>query len=220
MAAARQRLGADALRGLRACVLLLLAATTVTLFSGERVVEPPSRLPTERPAAHPNSGERRAALPRAAALPAPAAPGASADNTRCFVCHANYEDEPLSVTHATNNIGCIRCHGVSSPHSTDEDGLTAPDRMFRKELLRLNCLTCHDWVKLIASDKTKLDRADLKDKPDHQAVLEGRVRDKRFCTDCHGEHRMYFRTRTWDKRSGVLVAKDGTPRMLPATPLK
>ncbi len=151
--------------------------------------------------------------------PPPAPPtGPVADNSRCFVCHANYEEEALSVTHAKANVGCIRCHGVSSPHSTDEDGLTAPDRMFRKEVLRLNCLTCHDWMRLIASDKTKVGRTDFQEKPDHLAVLEGRVRDKRYCTDCHGEHRMYYRTRAWDKRSGVLTAKDGTPRMLPAAP--
>jgi hypothetical protein len=144
--------------------------------------------------------------------------GPVADNSRCLVCHANYEDEALSVTHAKGNVGCIRCHGQSSRHSTDEDGLTAPDRMFRKEVLRLNCLTCHDWVKLVASDQAKVGRADLKEKPDHQAVLQGRVRDKRFCTDCHGEHRLYHRTRVWDKRSGLLVAKDGTPRMLSAAP--
>ncbi len=52
--------------------------------------------------------------------------GPVADNSRCLVCHANYEDEPLSVAHAKANLGCVRCHGVSSPHSTDEDGLTAP----------------------------------------------------------------------------------------------
>jgi hypothetical protein len=139
-----------------------------------------------------------------------------ANNTRCFVCHANYEDEPLSVIHGTNNISCIRCHGECSPHSTDEDGLTAPDRMFRKSIIRFNCLSCHDWVKLVATDKQKVNRADLPEKPNHQAVLDGTARDKPFCTDCHGEHRMFFRTRAWDKRTGVLVSKDGTPRMLPA----
>lgn len=160
------------------------------------------------------------AMPALLGAAPPVLAGPLADNSRCLVCHANYEDEPLSVTHAKGNIGCVQCHGQSSPHSTDEDGLTAPDRMFRKGTLRFNCLGCHDWVGLVASDKTKLSRADLAEKPDHLAVLEGRAREKRFCTDCHGEHRMYFRTRTWDKRTGVLTAKDGTPRMLPATPAK
>jgi len=201
---------------------LLIAGATITLPSGEQASPPDLTLPRPaqfQPPATPASLQA-AGTPAPPYQPPPAPPaGSTADNSRCFVCHANYEDEALSLTHAKANVGCIRCHGVSSPHSTDEDGLTAPDRMFRKEVLRLNCLTCHDWLKLIASDKTKASRTDLVEKPDHQAVLEGRVRgDKRFCTDCHGEHRMYYRTRAWDKRSGVLTAKDGTPRMLPATP--
>ena len=164
------------------------------------------------------SGEpREPASPWAVPAVAPAPTGPVADNSRCFVCHANYEEEPLSVAHAKANIGCVRCHGVSSRHSADEDGLTAPERMYPKAWVRLNCLGCHDWVKLVESDKSKQARADLKEKPDHKAVLEGTVGEKRFCTDCHGEHRMFYRTRGWNKRSGVLVFKDSTPRMLPAS---
>lgn len=54
-----------------------------------------------------------AAAPNPDAPPPPASP--IADNSRCFVCHANYEEEPLSVSHAKANIGCVRCHGNSSP---------------------------------------------------------------------------------------------------------
>jgi hypothetical protein len=147
--------------------------------------------------------------------PAPPPPRA-ADNSRCFVCHANYEEELLSAVHAKANVGCVQCHGHSSPHSTDEDGLTAPDRMYPKAHIRLNCLTCHDWVKLVQNDLVRTNRVDLKDKPDHRAVLEGRVSEKRFCTDCHGEHRMFYRTKGWDKRTGVLLFKDGIPRMVPS----
>ena len=106
----------------------------------------------------------------------------------------------------------IRIHGESSPHSTDEDGLTPPNFMFAKSRIRFHCLGCHDWVKLVASDKN---RSDHKDKPDHQAVLDGTVKDKKFCTDCHGpEHRLSHRTRVWDKKTGRLLLKDGTPRMV------
>lgn len=146
----------------------------------------------------------------------PASPnGATADNRRCFVCHANYDffDEPLAFSHAKANIGCVRCHGESTRHSADEDGLTPPDRMFARSRIRFNCLGCHDYAKLVATDAAKRDRADLKEKPDHQAVLDGRS-EKRFCTDCHGEHRLAHRTRVWDKRTGQLTYKDSTPRML------
>lgn len=154
---------------------------------------------------------------------AAAAQSAPADNSRCYVCHANYdsEEETLTFVHARVGIGCVRCHGDSSPHSTDEDGLTPPDRMFPKSRIRFNCLGCHDWVKLVASDKTRADRADLQTKPDHQAVLAGTTSDKKFCTDCHGsEHRLSHRTRIWDKKTGQLLSRDATPRMLtePASP--
>jgi len=192
---------------------LLLAGSTISVLSGG----PGPQTPAPPAAAQPAPPAARRPIPPYVPPPAPA-PGAGADNSRCFVCHANYQDEALSLTHAKANVGCTRCHGLSAAHSTDEDGLTAPDRMFRKQVLRLNCLTCHDWLELIASDRTNALRTDLPIKPDHQAVLERRVRDKPFCTDCHGEHRMYYRTRAWDKRSGVLIAKDGTPRMLHATP--
>lgn len=134
-----------------------------------------------------------------------------------MVCHANYDadEERLTAVHARAGIGCVRCHGESSPHSTDEDGLTAPDRMFPKSQIRFHCLGCHDWARLVASDKARAGRAQLKDPPDHQAVLDGTARTKRFCTDCHGpDHRLSHRTRLWDKKTGRLLSKDATPRMV------
>ncbi len=149
-----------------------------------------------------------------ASVPAPKGP--VADNSRCFVCHANYDfnEEKLVFTHAQADIGCVRCHGESSRHSTDEDGLTAPDRMYPLPYVRFNCLGCHDAVKLVASDQTKQNRTDLKEKPDHQSVLDGTAREKKFCTDCHGEHRLSHRTRKWDKRTSKLIYRDSTPQML------
>ncbi|MCX6923535.1 MAG: hypothetical protein NT154_10055 [Verrucomicrobia bacterium] len=34
----------------------------------------------------------------------------------------------------------------------------------------------------------------------------------------HDQHRMNYRTKGWNKRSGVLVFKDGIPLMLPNAP--
>lgn len=146
-----------------------------------------------------------------------AAKGPPADNSRCFVCHANYDlnDEKLALGHAQAGIGCVRCHGESSPHSTDEDGLTAPDRIYPQSHIRFNCLGCHDSTRLVASDKTKLNRVDLKEKPDHLAVLNGTSKDKKICTDCHGEHRLGYRTRKWNKRTKLLIYRDATPQMIP-----
>ena len=44
----------------------------------------------------------------------------AADNSRCFVCHANYMQEEIAVTHAKANIGCAHCHGASDAHIADE----------------------------------------------------------------------------------------------------
>lgn len=163
--------------------------------------------------------------PPASARPVATGQRVPADNSRCYVCHINYdsEEETLTFLHARVGIGCVRCHGDSSRHSSDEDGLTAPDRMFAKSHIRFNCLGCHDWVQLVANDKTRLDRPDLQAKPDHQAVLDGIAPDRKFCTDCHGlQHRLSHRTRIWDKKTGQLLAKDATPRMLtePTSPAR
>ncbi len=128
---------------------------------------------------------------------APTGPGA--DNSRCQVCHLNFMQEAITVVHARTNIGCATCHGPSDAHIADESWAsggngTPPDIFYRKSLSRFSCLGCHNWVNLVESDKK---RTELKDKPDHQAVLDGTNREKRFCTDCHGQHRMVKRKCKW-----------------------
>ncbi len=128
---------------------------------------------------------------------APAGPGA--DNSRCQVCHLNFMQEAITVVHSRTNIGCATCHGPSDAHIADESWAsggngTAPDIIYRKSLSRFACLNCHNWVNLVQSDKKKTER---KEKPDHQAVLDGTNREKRFCTDCHGQHRMVNRKCKW-----------------------
>ncbi len=128
---------------------------------------------------------------------APTGPGA--DNSRCQVCHLNFMQEAITVVHARTNIGCATCHGPSDAHIADESWAsggngTPPDIFYRKSLSRFACLGCHNWVKLVESDQKK---TELKDKPDHQAVLDGTNHEKRFCTDCHGQHRMVKRKCKW-----------------------
>lgn len=161
--------------------------------------------------AAPGSPATAVASSTVAAVP----PGLVANNHRCFVCHANYDfdEEVLVFSHAKANVGCVQCHGESTRHSADEDGLTPPDRMFPKGHIRFNCLGCHDWIKLVASDRAKLERTDLAEKPDHQSVLDGTAA-KKLCTDCHGDHRLGHRTRVWDKKTGQLLRRDATPALL------
>jgi hypothetical protein len=124
------------------------------------------------------------------------AKGAVANNSRCLVCHINFEDEELAVTHAKADIGCVKCHGESKAHSADEDNVTPPDIMFPRPKLNAACLKCHPAAKLSQV---------------HKPVLSGAETKNKHCTDCHGEHLMSHRTRNWDKATGKLLPKPTGP---------
>jgi hypothetical protein len=113
--------------------------------------------------------------------------GPVADNSRCHVCHINYADEALALVHARADISCEQCHGPSDAHCSDEDNITPPDIMYPTAEINPSCKGCH---------------------PDGK--LGGR---KKYCTECHGEHRLEHRTRRWDKATGVLI-EDDKVRML------
>ncbi|MBN1845580.1 MAG: hypothetical protein JW810_07845 [Sedimentisphaerales bacterium] len=112
--------------------------------------------------------------------------GPAADNSRCYVCHINFDGEALTATHARGNVGCEDCHGASNAHCSDEDNITPPDRMFAKASINSFCRSCHPSAKLGAG--------------------------KDYCVQCHGTHRLEHRTRTWDKQTGELI-KDDKVRM-------
>ncbi|MBM4018795.1 MAG: hypothetical protein FJ288_10780 [Planctomycetes bacterium] len=141
----------------------------------------------------PPTAATTAASPGASSSAAP--PRRVADNDRCHVCHVNFGEEVLSVSHAANNIGCERCHGPSDEHCSDEGNITAPDIMFAREKIGAACKECHPdpmermvldaryclFVPLTAEEKAKV------------------------CTDCHGSHRANVRTVRWDKATGKLI---------------
>ena len=146
-----------------------------------------------------------AAPPKAAQGPA-AKPPHPADNSYCYVCHANYEDESLVHGHQVVGVGCEKCHGPSTKHSGDEDNITPPDRMFAHADVDRFCITCH------AEDKLR--KNDI-----HKEWLQDEVRDD-TCNDCHGRfHHLAVRTRRWDKKTGKLIADDGVRMMTGATAL-
>lgn len=107
---------------------------------------------------------------------------AARENTACFVCHANFQEEKLTTLHAAADVGCTRCHGKSYAHRNDENHTTAPDKMFGADEIRAFCRTCHP--------KGDPEKRDLQKKP---------------CTDCHGSHRLKVRSVRWDKRTGQLI---------------
>jgi len=124
-----------------------------------------------------------------------------ADNSYCYVCHVNYKSEDITKIHAKKGIGCEACHGMSDNHSSDENGLTAPDRMFARDKITAYCTTCHspDTLRKIESHR--------------QFVFTDNPEIRKVCMECHGTHRLENRTRQWNKETGVLIWKDGSPIM-------
>ena len=113
--------------------------------------------------------------------------GPIADNSRCFVCHINYMQEDIAVAHARRHIGCAHCHGESDEHIADESwasggGGTAPDKMYTRQMINPFCLGCHSKEKLSEEPHKTLfaDSGDMK-----------------YCTDCHGDHRLKDRKCKW-----------------------
>lgn len=109
-----------------------------------------------------------------------------ADNSRCFVCHLNYEQEEIAVVHAREGYGCAYCHGPSDAHIADESWAsggngTPPDIMYRPHEVIPACLKCHD---LSASD------------PACHCEFP-KLPEKKSCTDCHGSHRLKSRKCHW-----------------------
>ena len=113
--------------------------------------------------------------------------GSMANNSRCFVCHINYMQEDIAVTHARVNIGCANCHGDSDEHIADEswasgENGTAPDIMYPRTKINPFCMGCHPKDKI--------------DTEQHKPLIAGTINEM-YCTDCHGEHRLTNRKCKW-----------------------
>lgn len=121
-----------------------------------------------------------------------------ADNSACFVCHGNYQEEPFVLAHAKDDVGCVDCHGQSHDHRNDEDNITPPDTMYAPADIAPGCAKCHEThdapaAKVIARWKERCPA-----KTDPKSLV---------CTDCHGEHRLKFRTVWWNKKTGELIVR-------------
>jgi len=125
------------------------------------------------------------------------------DNSPCFVCHANFEDESLSTRHFKAKIGCVDCHGESLAHRSDENNTTPPDRMYSREDIEPACKQCHNTHNASAREVVEVYLKRCRDITDPEKLT---------CTNCHGRHRMNHRTIIWDKRTGKLIpASDSSP---------
>lgn len=125
--------------------------------------------------------------------------GSADDNYWCYVCHMNYQIEPLALRHAKAGVGCSKCHGKSAKHTADEDGVIPPQKMFARIEINTSCLTCH-------KEYTESNEICLY-QPDGLAATDAGPSQ---CTDCHGKHQLANRSRKWDKATGQLLWRDGT----------
>ena len=129
----------------------------------------------------------------------------SADNSFCYVCHVNYDEENLVTIHEPVGVGCETCHGISDSHSEDEDNITPPDIMFPTAQIIPFCMECHQ-------------KADLLEEDSHDELFAEDAEADLTCMKCHGkDHHLKVRTRRWDKLTGKLIWDDGV-RMMEESP--
>jgi hypothetical protein len=122
-----------------------------------------------------------------------------ADNSACYVCHGNFQDESMVAVHAKENIGCVKCHGTSLAHRNDEDNVTAPEKMFAPIRIDSACRQCHEDHIAPARKVIAMFQARFPPNTDPKRIV---------CTDCHGEHRLKVRSVRWDKDTGKLLERN------------
>lgn len=134
-----------------------------------------------------------------------------ADNGACFVCHGNYQEEPFALWHAKADVGCADCHGKSHDHRNDEDNITPPDTMYAPADIAPACANCHETHDAPAAEVIARWQQRCPAKTDPEKLV---------CTDCHGQHRLKFRTVWWDKKTRKLVRRKEGQRTKAAVDLK
>ncbi|HIQ20932.1 MAG TPA: hypothetical protein EYH34_06825 [Planctomycetes bacterium] len=120
------------------------------------------------------------------------------DNSACYVCHGNYEEESLVLTHGKKKVGCIDCHGTSYAHRNDEDNVTPPDKMFPPDAIDPMCRECHTAHDVPARKVIQRWQERCPQKTDPARLV---------CTDCHFQHRLRLRTVRWNKKTGQLLIR-------------
>lgn len=129
----------------------------------------------------------------------PPTPRAAAENVPCWVCHANFREEPLAVQHAAGDVACVDCHGPSYAHRNDENNTTPPEVMYPADRIDPACQKCHATHDVPARQVIARWLQISPNKTDPQAIV---------CTDCHGKHRLRHRSVRWDPRTGRLLSPE------------
>jgi len=121
-----------------------------------------------------------------------------ADRPLCFDCHIDFKKEPFVAKHMAAGVDCMKCHGDSDEHAGDEESLMPPQIMFVKSVVNASCTVkgCHTKEK-------------MKQEIGHRPFYAKAHPEKKYCTDCHGKHRIDKRKRKWDKKTRKLIWRDG-----------
>jgi formate-dependent nitrite reductase cytochrome c552 subunit len=120
------------------------------------------------------------------------------DNSACYVCHGNYEQESLVLTHGREDVSCVACHGESVDHRNDEDNITPPDTMYDLAAIDPKCKECHETHDAPAREVVRRWQERCPKKTDLKQIV---------CTDCHFDHRLPFRNVRWNKKTGELLPR-------------
>jgi hypothetical protein len=172
------------------CLLMLVLSAAIVVGTGceqMEATENPGTSTDSKPSKKTITGEEPLLLLDDSEEELVTPTGPVADNSRCFVCHFNYMQEDIAVTHARANIGCAHCHGECDEHIADESWAsggngTAPDIMYTRAKVNPFCMGCHP--------KDKIDTEQHK-------PLFADTAEKKVCTDCHGKHRLEIRKCKW-----------------------
>lgn len=154
---------------------------------------------------------------------------ADSKNATCFVCHANYADEPFAQSHAKADIACSDCHGESIAHKNDENHLTPPEKMYPSGDIDTACRKCHAshdvqpaevvrrWKQRSGDKKTDVLCKECHESHDIPAAAVVRKWQERtgqkvdgksiVCTDCHGQHRLKIRSVRWNKKTRKFLTR-------------
>jgi len=131
-------------------------------------------------------------------VPPPKKKHEAGDNSFCYVCHVNWKKEFFVESHRKAGVSCYDCHGISEPHMDDEEHLTPPEIMYTKDKVNASCMVkCHQKKVM---EKTR----------GHKPFFAGAT-DQKYCTECHGKHRLDKRERRWDRVTRKLIEFDGRP---------
>jgi len=105
------------------------------------------------------------------------------DNSSCMVCHIDFQEELIALTHEEQGITCAACHGDSLTHMVYKYNITLPDVIWGRADIDHFCMQCHEKHEDPAAVEKFRAEWLSKRRPNGRFIMKDSV-----CTDCHGNH--------------------------------